>query len=148
MSDFSGGPTPRVDLYCPNCGNATPYDATMCAQCGAVLPSAAGVAPTQSPSTLQSYAPQVVYAGFWMRFAAAIIDGVVVQVVVLPVSLAMGAAVGAAGGAVKMPDMGTQIVAFIGGMALGLLAGWLYEALMESSAKQATLGKMLLGLMV
>jgi uncharacterized RDD family membrane protein YckC len=33
-------------------------------------------------------------------------------------------------------------------MALGLIGGWLYEALMESSAKQATLGKMLLGLMV
>ena len=149
MSDaFSGGLTTGPNLFCQNCGNPTPSDATMCSQCGVALPSAPAIAPMQSPSAMQSYAPAVTYAGFWMRFLAAIIDGVLVQVVVMPVSFIMGAGVGMAGGAVSMPDTGRQIVAMIGGMALGLIGGWLYEALMESSAKQATLGKMLLGLMV
>jgi uncharacterized RDD family membrane protein YckC len=148
MSDtFSGGVTPRPNLFCPNCGNPTPYDAVMCSQCGSPLPSPAGVAPVQTVA-VQGYVPAVSYAGFWMRFLAAIIDGVLVQVVVMPVSFMLGAGVGLAGAAVSMPDMGRQIVAMIGGMALGLVVGWLYEAIMESSEKQATFGKILLGLTV
>ena len=148
MSDsLPGGPTTPPNLYCPNCGNATSYDATLCGQCGATLRSVPGVSTVAAP-TAASYAPQMAYGGFWLRFVAAFLDGLLVEVVVLPVSFALGAGVGLAGGAVSMPEMGRQIVAAIGGMAFGLLVSWLYEAIMESSEKQATFGKMLLGLKV
>lgn len=150
MSDsFSGGVMPRPNLYCPNCGNATAYDATVCGYCGATLPGVPGVTMVaQTGMVSSSYAPQVVYGGFWMRFAAAFIDGLLVDVVVLPITFALGAGIGLAGGAVSMPEMGRHIVAAIAAATFGILASWLYEAYMESSEKQATLGKMLLGLMV
>ena len=150
MSDISyGGSMPRPNLYCPNCGNATPYEAAMCAHCGTTLPNVQGASMVAQTSTAAvSYAPQVAYGGFWIRFVAAFLDGLLVEIVVLPVSFALGAGIGLAGGAVSMPDMGRQIVAAIAGMAFGLLVSWLYEAVMESSEKQATFGKMLLGLVV
>jgi uncharacterized RDD family membrane protein YckC/ribosomal protein S27AE len=150
MSDISyGGSMSRPNLFCPNCGNATPYDATMCAQCGATLPNVPGVSTVAPTSTAGvSYGAQLTYGGFWIRFVAAFLDGLLVEIVVLPVSFALGAGVGLAGSAVSMPDMGRQIVAAIGGMAFGLVVSWLYESVMESSEKQATFGKMLLGLKV
>ena len=69
----------------------------------------------------------VTYAGFWKRFAALIIDIVVTQVVISTASFITGG---------------------IGGSLLGLFGGWLYFALMESSSKQATLGKMALGIII
>ena len=63
------------------------------------------------------------YGGFWIRFVAAIIDGVIVQAVVLPLSFLVGG------------------VVF--GCVIGVAGSWLYEALMESSSRQATLGKMI-----
>jgi uncharacterized RDD family membrane protein YckC len=79
---------------------------------------------------------------------AVIIDGIIVEAVVVPVSLFIGMAVGLAGFAVRMPSVGIQLVGAIIGAAIGFLGGWLYEASMESSSKQATLGKMALGLKV
>ncbi len=60
----------------------------------------------------------------------------------------VGAVIGAAGFAVSMPSMGVRLVSMIVGGTLGLLASWLYEAILESSPRQATLGKMVLGLKV
>src|SRR4051812_41166537 len=134
MSDTLSGGMQRANLYCPNCGSATPPDAIMCAQCGATLPSIPGVSAVaaQTATAAVSYLPQTAYGGFWIRFVAAFLDGLLVEIVVLPVSFALGAGVGLAGGAVSIPDMGRQIVAAIGGMAFGLVVGWLYEAIMES----------------
>jgi len=53
-----------------------------------------------------------------------------------------------AGVAARMPGEGTRLVAVIVGAALGLLASWIYEAAMESSSLQATLGKMIFGMKV
>lgn len=114
----------------------------MCGRCGSVLSTS--VAPAEvvaAPST-------TTYAGFWIRFVAAFLDGLLIQVVVMPVGFILGAIIGAAGVAVSMPEGGTEIVAMVGGFALGTLASWLYSAVMESSAKQATFGKMLLNIKV
>ena len=88
------------------------------------------------------------YGGFWMRFVAAIIDWILVQLVVFPVAAVLGAMIGLAGGAVDMPGFGIHMVRFIIGGTIGLLGNWIYEAAMESSSKQATVGKMALGLKV
>lgn len=97
-------------------------------------------APARYPSTR--------YGGFWVRFIALIIDAIVVQVVVFPVSFVIGAIIGVAGFAVKMPGVGVQLVGLIVGAALGFCGAWLYEAAMESSSRQATLGKMIFGMKV
>ncbi|MBP2070853.1 RDD family protein [Thermoanaerobacterium butyriciformans] len=63
------------------------------------------------------------YAGFWRRFVAYIIDGLILGIIeAIFISAKMPYAV--------------------------LFVGWLYYALMESSSTQATLGKMALGLYV
>ncbi|MDP8228496.1 MAG: RDD family protein [Candidatus Electryoneaceae bacterium] len=62
------------------------------------------------------------YAGFWRRFVAAIIDETLVwTIIILLLQL---------------------------GLFPALLLGWLYYALMESSVRQATLGKMAIGIIV
>ncbi len=98
--------------------------------------------------------PTVAYAGFWKRFFAYLIDklliGVVSGILAVPVI-----AVGIAGSAnpPDNPDDTSVLAALLVGMILllalvSLVLEWLYYAFMESSAKQATLGKMVLGIMV
>ncbi len=96
------------------------------------------------------------YAGFWLRFVAIIIDGIIIGVlqfvVIAPILGAIG--IGMSGGASAMdPDDPTVMIAKI--MALfstvGLIAqvvNILYFTLMESSKYQATIGKLALGLIV
>jgi len=83
-----------------------------------------------------------------MRFVAAFIDGILVQLVVFPIAAILGAMISLAGGAVDMPRFGIHMVSFIISGTIGMLGSWIYEAAMESSSKQATVGKMALGLKV
>jgi len=80
------------------------------------------------------------YAGFWRRFAAWIIDQVLLGIVGSVIGFAIGLGFGASGSR----DTGAQIM----GCMAGVVIGWLYYALMESSSNQATLDKMALGIKV
>jgi len=91
------------------------------------------------------------YAGFWLRFAAHIIDQLILQLVVgiisLPMIFGMVAGIIAAskeiGGSSKAIAILSVIFGFIGLLfMISLVAGWLYYAIMESSKLQGTLGKM------
>ncbi len=62
--------------FCPSCGQPTPAGAGFCPGCGRVLSG-------------------VVYAGFWMRFLASLIDGAILLVVGLILSVAAGGTTGA-----------------------------------------------------
>jgi uncharacterized RDD family membrane protein YckC len=152
-------------VYCNRCGMQNSALARFCANCGSAFseenqqagapPEAAQVSPLPQSSAWQpapvSYAPTVPavrYGGFWIRFVAAFIDGILVELVVLPVGALIGGMIGLAGSAVRMPGMGIHLVTGITGFGLGLFANWIYEAAMESSSKQATVGKMALGLRV
>lgn len=90
------------------------------------------------------------YAGFWKRFAAAIIDGIVTGigglVVIGPLIALMILSATSARGEPDMEALGDAL----DGVAnlLGLLIGWIYSAAMESSPLQATLGKMALQIKV
>ena len=77
------------------------------------------------------------YAGFWRRVAAVILDGLIVGVVTVPLTLAFGDGDGYA-------DAARSSAA----SSISAVVTWLYSALMESSAKQATVGKMALGIIV
>ena len=88
------------------------------------------------------------YAGFWKRVVAVIIDGIVLQVS----GYVAGALVGAiAGFMMGMAGVETEIIpvlCFVFSFISNFVLNWLYFTLMESSSKQATLGKMALGIVV
>ncbi len=97
------------------------------------------------------------YAGFWKRFAAYLIDTIIIGFVMGIVMMVFG--VGLFTSMATMDEMtmdegDAQAMAagMIGGMMTLILAAsaaqWLYFALMESSVKQGTLGKMALGIIV
>ena len=90
---------------------------------------------------------RVGYGGFWIRVVAAIVDAIILRVVVSPIRMIFGG-LGLAGMISGVPHVG---LAFLGGgvTLIALVFGsWLYEALMESSSYQATLGKMIFGMKV
>jgi uncharacterized RDD family membrane protein YckC len=111
---------------------------------GGYAPAAAGYPPVQT----LGYAPQVTYAGFWLRFVAAIIDGIIVNVIAMVGGFIVGVIVGIAVAGFGGSRGDVQILSQLLGYGVGILVGWLYHASMESSAKQASLGKMALGLRV
>jgi predicted Zn finger-like uncharacterized protein len=80
------------------------------------------------------------YAGFRKRFSAAIIDGFILAVA--------GLIIGGLAGFIYGYRTGTPEGAGALGNIVGVILGWLYFALMESSSKQGTLGKMALGIKV
>ena len=75
---------------------------------------------------------QLQYAGFWLRVLAAIIDSLIFVLA----GIIIGFIMGAMGGSAKSLDIPFFIVS------------WLYFTLLESSSRQATIGKMVLGISV
>jgi len=98
----------------------------------------------------------VTYAGFWKRFVAYIIDAIILSIVsvFLLVPLLGMIGLGALGG-FDLEDLSSSTgylfailsMYFVTILAIAI-AGWLYFALMESSSRGATLGKMLLRISV
>ncbi len=61
---------------CPSCGQSVPAEAGFCSGCGRVLSA-------------------VVYAGFWIRFTAYIIDAIILLIVGVVLAIAAGGTTGA-----------------------------------------------------
>ncbi|MBX3663394.1 MAG: RDD family protein [Burkholderiales bacterium] len=76
----------------------------------------------------------VVYAGFWARFAAMMVDSAIIMIIGIVLIVLLSMAMGGVG-------------AVIGNIAFVILQ-FLYWPVMESSARQATFGKRLMGLQV
>jgi uncharacterized RDD family membrane protein YckC len=101
----------------------------------------------QYPNYMAAAAAGVRYGGFWVRVVAAIVDHIILRVVVAPVGLIFGGL----GMASRMTGLPHRGIALLGGgvtFILLLFGSWLYEAFMESSSYQATLGKMIFGMKV
>jgi uncharacterized RDD family membrane protein YckC len=96
-----------------------------------------------------AYCVPVEYAGFWRRLAAHLIDGLLLGVAWFVVLVAIRTTyLGVTGReSEEMPHSTRDAIVFLSWAASAIL-GWLYYALMESSAKQATLGKMALRIAV
>lgn len=109
----------------------------------------------------------VVYAGFWRRFAAYLIDGILLNIIIWPLAFIFGlgsvlSTIGMNGhirahygydanhqfDAQDAAMIGSLIGVYIMIVGVSFLVSWLYFSLMESSAKQGTLGKMALGIKV
>ncbi len=146
-------------FFCNQCGMQNAASAQFCSRCGAptsptpsVIPTTAGspnvASYSPSPISYQAVVPAmgVVYGGFWIRVVAFIIDAVLLRVVVAPVGMIFGG-LGMAG---TMRGLHAGLALLGGGITsiLWVFGSWLYEALMESSSYQATLGKMIFGMKV
>jgi len=92
----------------------------------------------------------VVYAGFWRRFVAMIIDSLVFLPLVLIAILMSGLLGIAMRPSVDLEGLTGAIFSFgvVVLMCLLFVGNWLYFTAMESSRYQATLGKKALGIMV
>jgi uncharacterized RDD family membrane protein YckC len=115
-----------------------------------VLPS--GPFPVSNePATIGYYAPApgfVLYAGFWLRFLAFILDWIITTVGSAIVVGIVGGALGLGIWSAGASSQGIPEFAYFIGRLLGTATTWLYYALMESSTHQATLGKMAVGIRV
>jgi uncharacterized RDD family membrane protein YckC len=153
-------------MYCSKCGANVADGIAFCSACGqpmvgfsvgqaaAAAPAAPGGTVYTPPAQAGWQAPAapaaVAYAGFWLRFVAAFIDGIVLWIPLLPifvlVFLGSFRNLGSMRDPVEMRAIfGPKIVLILLICALG---SWLYWGLMESSSWQATLGKKALGLLV
>jgi uncharacterized RDD family membrane protein YckC len=159
--------------FCSKCGKPV-ADAAPLAQTPPAMPATYASQPTAPPAQVYSptggapaYAPAQVathYGGFWIRFVAYFVDGLILGI---PISLIFGLLVFVfgAGSLATIRSLPSNpdpdqvqaqfvplIMALLGAYALlllgGLVIGWLYFATMESSARQATLGKAMLNLRV
>jgi len=165
-------------MYCTKCGTAIREGASFCTGCGqavnpvpvisqqpAYTPSPA--APVNVPPVYYAPVPPQTlpapYAGFWLRAVAYLLDSLLFAVV-LGVFVAIAIGIhgpgyfrgmagswprGGFGGAsvspiIPMMFIGTLIMAFV----FLFVITWLYYAVMESSANQGTLGKIVMGLIV
>lgn len=127
-------------MFCHQCGNENENQSGFCYHCGVSLHSTNPEVPIQ-PASHPNFTS---YAGFWKRFAACLIDGIITNIA----GFIFGFFIGFFDGFSKA----------LGGVGLGdttainsvfsLIVGWLYFSIMESSDKQATIGKMALGIIV
>ncbi len=83
------------------------------------------------------------YAGFWRRSAAMAIDGMLLGVVQAVLTIGL---IGSLATAENGEEEAIGAVIVLNLLVFGIM--WLYFALMESSGKQATLGKMMVGIVV
>ncbi|HEV2315008.1 MAG TPA: RDD family protein [Candidatus Acidoferrales bacterium] len=154
--------------FCPSCGQTTgnapaaPRGIPLAPGGGFVLPSSEGAPPLRvapappTPSYPTAYpvaAPTTAYAGFWLRFVAWIIDRILLGVSFSFISLPIMAASGLRDIMMNHPPQTLPELFGLFSMlsrliALAIVFNWLYYALLESSAWQATLGKKALGLEV
>ncbi|HJZ80965.1 MAG TPA: RDD family protein [Pyrinomonadaceae bacterium] len=86
------------------------------------------------------------YAGFWIRFAAYLIDTILLSLILVPFAILLGVAIVLSGGGDEnSPLLGLLSILI---RLVEVVAGWLYFAGLESSAWQATVGKKVCGLVV
>lgn len=159
-------------MFCSSCGATVKEGVAFCGSCGkpivghSVAQASPGAAASGVSAAVGSSVPIVpggmaaardtgLYAGFWLRFVAAIIDGLVIGIPYAFVFVLIFASA-----LPMLRDLGTTpnpnpfllislfASRFLLFAALSLLGSWLYWSLLESSSWQATLGKKALGLYV
>lgn len=106
-------------MECKVCGQDNPPEAGFCANCGATL-----VAEVEAPAAAPAAA--AAYMGFWIRFGAAIIDGVIISLI-----------------SSVLQWLAYYGPAIVFGILLPLLYYWLFTGL-----RGQTLGKMAVGIKV
>jgi uncharacterized RDD family membrane protein YckC len=147
---------PAGAAFCSACGQPTGGPVAVLTEASAVQTQPSAVQPTIGAPPPRPARPVVIggvlYAGFWLRVVAAIIDNLILGVptVFLALLLFAGTMPMLMRGAQGNP-MATMMIFFPRFATLGVIlviGRWLYWSLMEASEWQATLGKKALGLYV
>jgi uncharacterized RDD family membrane protein YckC len=159
-------------MYCSKCGNQLTAGSAFCQVCGTPVPAAAPVGAFPAPGVAELMpgagaaaaavsphwlpVPTRTYAGFWLRFVAFIIDGLILSVVTSALFFPIMALTGfgaAIRGIHPGQEPGPEFVAAILSavpllIGVSVLVKWLYSAYSESSEWQATPGKKVLSIVV
>lgn len=135
-----------ANLPCPSCKTMNQMTARFCLNCGASLSGGEEQTPYQPPATTQApaMASGFVYAGFWKRLLAYIVDSIIFHF--LMTVIALFGFVNALD--FQEPDPEALITSLSSYFLIYYPAWWMYFALQESSSAQATLGKRLVGIKV
>lgn len=108
---------------------------------GSIVATAAPApSPTHPGPIVQPQIPAR-YAGFWWRFLAHIIDGIILNIVSQPIVMIFNFNAKTATLEQALASLGSV-------MAVSFIISWLYYGIMESSSWQGTLGKKMCGLAV
>jgi uncharacterized RDD family membrane protein YckC len=138
-------------MYCRTCGAPNDVDARFCTKCGNNINGTNGIGEAaQSARNIYQAAGStgVAYAGFWRRFAAYIIDSIILAVGGALIGGVIGFIIGIV---LAVSGTETEIIRVTGqvvGVIVGLVLNWLYFTLFEASSKQGTIGKSALGIIV
>lgn len=158
-------------MYCPKCGTYNNEFVSYCYKCGYELK---GSIPSQNENGYNNnhYTNEYHYssnrdtcmindfAGFWKRFAAWIIDYILLNIVIYIIELLLFPILG-----INLSSMFNQsantvdpygqvtftnefLYTFFIVILMSIIINWLYYALMECSSKQGTIGKMAVGIKV
>jgi uncharacterized RDD family membrane protein YckC len=144
--------TPLRDVLARVDASAPPSRSAPTSVPAAPAPAPLTSAPAYSYAATMAPPPHLVYAGFWLRFAAIFIDGLVLSplVIIYLVLVSILSADAQNNGANMQESIGRLVLA-LGILVYILLMNvvvWLYFALFESRRWQATLGKKAMGLRV
>jgi uncharacterized RDD family membrane protein YckC len=146
-------------MFCSRCGIRVEEGNRFCQACGQEV----GAAVTAAPAAASPHAPAPQpYAGFWLRFAAALVDGLILGIPFWIVVVGLIFMFGGFGMMIHRIPQGSQpadprevmallapfFMAFILGWLVFFILQWLYFAIMESSPRQATFGKSVMSLRV
>ncbi len=138
-------------MNCLQCGSENTDNAVFCSKCGNDLRKPAvqsidsnkNIPTTPATSTVSKSSVHVYYSGFWRRFLAFIIDGLILDMV-----LGIGFGIEFLSKGISRNSSAFSVVEILFNNIGVLIIPWLYFAIMESSSKQATLGKIVLGIIV
>lgn len=154
-------------MFCTKCGSALTAGSAFCPTCGTALlgpalaiPGAAAVSvpPNVGVAGFSAARGGVIYAGFWLRFVAYLVDNLLMSVamgvVFIPLALTTGVlahiqVLATSRGGQPDPAAVMGIVSLILTFAaISLVLSWLYHAYFESSDWQATPGKRVMSIYV
>jgi uncharacterized RDD family membrane protein YckC len=135
-------------LNCRRCGQVLTEGQRICASCGEPVDTSSSSEPAGTGIATPTVRRVAVYAGFWLRAAAYLIDVVLLALLTGTVILAPLVARGAIPADKPWFLLTTQSKQVFAIQLLFDMACWLYFASFESSSWQATPGKRILGLVV
>lgn len=138
-------------MNCSRCGIKMLDDEEVCSRCGFKRGGQVNNRLIEEDDETPAEKPIIsYYAGFWERFAAILLDLlIVITIQLIFVGIFGGTIFGVSAIGRRFLDFST-IRGFMGGfgLVLAIVFSWLYFTLFESSARRATLGKLVMGIVV